>query len=394
MFFCAFDQSFSGVRIIFPVLLWLLIFSSGKDFKNFISDLKSSKVFLLLLFFFLAIHGTSLLYTLNFTYGLSKFYGIFFNIILNVLALRFILVNFAKDFLRKIVEVILFSGAVLTLISILAGPFSSFYDEYMQMKIFGINLWSHVGFGRYMGFVFIVSFVNIIYLGFLKKLQFDKVFLLISFAGLLLSGLRAAIICSMFISAVIMLYSLKKRSVSILKISGFLIGGIALLLVASFFNNSFSILLTRFTQVFNIFQQENLSDGAISTRLHIYKNSVELFMQNVFIGRGLGSYYDESLFLLTKGLKYPHNIFIEYGIEMGSLGLFFIITLLIYIYKEVLKINSILLFVFLYFVLLSVFSYSIPFQTGMFSFMAFILLNEKNRIMIKNSINNLNSNNL
>lgn len=381
------------MRIIFPVLLWILIFSSGKDFKNFISDLKSSKAFSLLLIFFLAIHGASLLYSLNFTYGLSKFYGIFFNIILNTLALRFILVNFAENFLHKMVELILVSGTILTIISILAGPFTSFYDEYIQMKIFGINLWSHVGFGRYMGFVFIVSLINIIYLGFLKKLHLDKIFLLISFAGLLLSGLRAAIICSMLISAVIILYSLKKKNISFLKISWYLLGGVALLLVASYFNNSLSILLSRFTQIFNIFHLENLSDGAISTRLHIYKNSIELFLQNVFIGRGLGSYYDESLFLFTRGLKYPHNIFIEYGIEMGSFGLIFIIAVLIFIYKEVLKINTTLSFVFVYFVLLSFFSYSIPFQTGMFVFIAFAALNEKNRIMLQNSfksqINNL-----
>lgn len=367
-------------------MLWILIFTSGNNFKNFISDLKFSKVFLLLLLFFLAIHSSSLLYTLNFSYGLSKFYGIFFNIILNVLALRFILVHFANDFMRKIIEIILFSGAVLTLISILAGPFSSFYDEYMQMKIFGINLWSHVGFGRYMGFVFLVSLINIIYLGFLKKLHLDKILLVISFAGLLLSGLRSAIICTMFISILLILYSLKKKNISILKISGFLIGGVALLFVASYFNNSLSILLTRFTQVFNIFNQVNLSDGAISTRLHIYRNSIQLFLENAFLGRGLGSYYDENLFLFTRGLKYPHNIFIEYGIELGSLGLLFILIALIFIYREVLKVNTILSFVFLYFVLLSMFSYSIPFQTGMFSFMAFISLRKENIFILNNSL--------
>lgn len=367
-------------------MLWILIFTSGNNFKNFISDLKFSKVFLLLLLFFLAIHSASLLYTLNFSYGLSKFYGIFFNIILNVLALRFILVHFANDFMRKIIEIILFSGAVLTLISILAGPFSSFYDEYMQMKIFGINLWSHVGFGRYMGFVFLVSLINIIYLGFLKKLHLDKILLVISFAGLLLSGLRSAIICTMFISILLILYSLKKKNISILKISGFLIGGVALLFVASYFNNSLSILLTRFTQVFNIFNQVNLSDGAISTRLHIYRNSIQLFLENAFLGRGLGSYYDENLFLFTRGLKYPHNIFIEYGIELGSLGLLFILIALIFIYREVLKVNTILSFVFLYFVLLSMFSYSIPFQTGMFSFMAFISLRKENIFILNNSL--------
>lgn len=381
------------MRLAFPVLLWILIISSGSDFKKFITDLKSSRAFLLLIFFFLIIHAASLLYSSNFTYGLSKFYGIFFNIILNILALRFILVNFTEDFIRKMVELILFSGAALTIISILAGPFASFYDEYMQMKILGINLWSHVGFGRYMGFVFIVSLINVIYLGFLKKLHFDKIFLLISFTGLLLSGLRAAIICSILISAIIILYSLKRKNVSILKISGFLIGGIVFLLIASYFNNSISLLLNRFTQVFNIFHLENLSDGAISTRIHIYKNSIQLFLENIFIGRGLGSYYDESLFIYTRGLKYPHNILLEYGIELGSLGLIFIIAVLIFIYKEVLRINTILSFVFLYFILLSFFSYSIPFQTGMFAFIAFVGLNENNRILLKNSfksqINNL-----
>lgn len=273
----------------------------------------------------------------------------------------------------------------MTSISIIAGPFSSFYDEYTQMKLFGINLWSHVGFGRYMGFVLIVALVNILYTGYFKFFHIDKILLVISFSGLMLSGLRSAIVCSLFISLVILIASMKKRNISLLKITGFLTAGVLLLLVAAYFNNSLSILLARFTQVFNIFHQENLSDGAISTRLHIYKNSFQLFLQNVFWGRGLGSYYDERLFEFTRGLKYPHNILIEYGIELGTFGILFILTALILIYKNVLKVSKILSFVFLYFVLLSLFSYSIPFQTGMFSFIAFISLKEENLTLLKKS---------
>jgi hypothetical protein len=366
-------------------LLWILILTSDIQFKNFLNDLKSSKLFPTVLILFIAFHGTSLIYSVNFTYGLSKFYGILFNLLLNILALRFIIVNFSPDIFKKLVEVILFAGAGLTFISILAGPFTSFYDEYLQMKIWGINLWSHVGYGRFMGLVFIVSLINITYLNFLKKFHLDKIFLILSFAGLMLSGLRSAIICSMFISAVIFFYSIRRKNISLLKISGFLAGGMMLLVIAAYFNDSLSILLSRFTQVFNVFHQENLSDGAISTRLHIYKNSFDLFLQNIYIGRGLGSYYDESLFLYTRGLKYPHNIFIEYGIELGILGVIFIATMLAYIYKSVFKVNTILSFVFLYFVLLSMFSYSIPFQTGMFSFLAFIALKDENIRLVRNT---------
>lgn len=237
-----------------------------------------------------------------------------------------------------------------------------------------------------MGFVFIVSLVNIIYLGFLKKKQLDKLFLLIGFSGLFLSGLRGAIVCSMVISAIILIHSLKEKNISVIKIGAFLFGGLLVLLVAAYFNNSFSILLSRFTQVFNIFHQQDLSDGAISTRLHIYKNSFELFLQNPIVGRGLGGYYDNALFQFTRGLKYPHNIVIEYAIELGTLGLIFIAVVLSIIFKSVLKINTVLSFIFLYFILLSMFSYSIPFQTGMFSFIAFVALNEKNIMKIKNSI--------
>ncbi len=287
--------------------------------------------------------------------------------------------------LKRIIEVILLSGIVLTIISVCAGPFASFYDEYEQTKLFGINLWSHVGFGRYMGFVFIVSLINIIYLRYLKRFQTDKIFFLFNFAGLLLSGLRSAIICSLIISTIIIIYSLKKRNVSLVRILLFLAGGIIILIAAAYFNNSFFILAQRFSQVLNVFHQENLSDGAISTRLHIYKNSFELFLQNIFFGRGLGGYYDDKLYEFTRGLKYPHNIFIEYAIELGSIGLVFIIAVLSYIYKQVSKISTVLVFIFLYFVLLSMFSYSIPFQTGMFSFFAFIFLKEKNINQLKTS---------
>ncbi len=372
--------------MVFPVLLWILILTSGIQTKNFLNDLKSSKAFPLLLFFFLAFHGFSLFYTHSFIYGLSKFYGIIFNLILNILALRFIIVNFSNDIFKKVIEVILILGVILTLISASSGPFISFYDEAMQMKIFGIGLWSHVGFGRYMGFAFLVSLINLIYFDYFRKYNLEKLIFLISFAGLILSGLRSAIVCSVIISIAIILYSLKKKNISYIKIITFLIAGVLVLFAAAYFNNSLSILFTRFSQMFNVFNIKNLDDGAISTRLHIYKNSFELFLQNIFIGRGLGSYYDESLFVFTRGLKYPHNVLIEYSIELGSVGLLFILTLLIFIYKKISQINLILSFVFLYFVLLSMFSYSIPFQTGMFSFIAFISLEEENIKLIKDSI--------
>lgn len=372
LFFCSFDTSFSIARTVFPVLLWILILTSGSAFKSYFKDLKSSPAFIIILIFFTAFHGLSLFYTANSSYGFSKFYGIIFNLVLNILALRFIIVNFSEDILKKIVEVVLYSATVLTIISMIMGPFVSFYDENLQMRFMGINLWSHVGFGRYMGFAFIVSLINIFYIGYLRKFQLDKFFLLITFAGLILSGLRSAITCSLIISAVIVIYSLKKKNVSLGKIFLYIGGGIIILLIAAYFNNSFSILFNRYSQVLNIFHQKDLNDGAISTRLHIYRYSFELFLQNVFLGRGLGSFYDETLYLYTRGLKYPHNIIIEYAIELGTLGLIFIISLLIYLFKKAQSINTILSFVFLYFLLLSMFSYSIPFQAGLFAFISFV----------------------
>ncbi|MBS1515393.1 MAG: O-antigen ligase family protein [Bacteroidetes bacterium] len=321
---------------------------------------------------FPALHGITLIYSSNFPYGLSKFYGIIFNLILNILALRFILVNFSKELFKKIIEVILFAGLLLTVVSAIRGPFVSFYDEYAQMKIFGIGMWSHVGFGRYMGFAFLISIINLTRLNFLKGFHLDKMLLLTSFAGLILSGLRSAIFTSLFASLLFLIYTAKDKKVSFGKIFLFIVSGSAVLAAAAYINNSFGILIERLSQIGNIFNQRNLSDGAISTRIHIYKHSFDLFIQNIFTGRGLGGYYDEKLFEYTRGLKYPHNIFIEYGIELGAAGLAFILAIIFLIFKSVAKVNTALVFVFIYFVLLSMFSYSIPFQTGMFCFIAFI----------------------
>jgi len=284
---------------------------------------------------------------------------------------------------------------VLTLLSASSGPFISFYEETMQMRVFGVGLYSHVGFGRYMGFVFLVSLINLMYFGFFKKYSADKVFLIVSFAGLALSGLRGAVTSSLVIAVILIFYTIRKknisksfsRNVSLLKLFSVLAGGLLLLTGIVYFNNSFHILFSRFIQMFNVFDVKNLTDGAIQTRLHIYGTSFDIFKQNIFFGRGLGSYFDESLFIYTKGLKYPHNIFIEYGIELGIAGLIFIFSLLFIIYKAALKVNILLSFIFLYFLLLAMFSYSIPFQTGLFSFIAFINLKEENIKMLRNVFN-------
>lgn len=69
-------------------------------------------------------------------------------------------------------------------------------------------------------------------------------------------------------------------------------------------------------------------------RVSLYSKAIELFMQNVFLGCGIGNYfYQYAEFTFT----YPHNIILEFMCELGIIGFMFFALFIYYVIKNILE---------------------------------------------------------
>lgn len=83
-------------------------------------------------------------------------------------------------------------------------------------------------------------------------------------------------------------------------------------------------------------------DMSFLVRLHMYKNAIEVFKKNIFIGVGPEQYGFNDFYLI----KYdPHNVLLSYGVSFGILGFLVIMSIFIYplyvSYRKRNKINAV-----------------------------------------------------
>ena len=84
------------------------------------------------------------------------------------------------------------------------------------------------------------------------------------------------------------------------------------------------VAMTTLSRVFVLFEPGmGLSGGA---RISMWLSSVSLWAGNPLLGYGIGSY--PIIMGCVDGRFYPHNIFLEIMVELGSVGLFFFVILL------------------------------------------------------------------
>ena len=81
-----------------------------------------------------------------------------------------------------------------------------------------------------------------------------------------------------------------------------------------------------------LFSAFNLGDTSVASRLSIWRSSLRMFFDNVFIGIGVGeeAFTEEFLKYAEDSVTAPHshNLFLEIGCEIGILALLFFIFLL------------------------------------------------------------------
>jgi O-antigen ligase len=248
--------------------------------------------------------------------------------------------------------------------------------------------WSHVIYGRIIGCTAVILLLFTLSRSSRKEVLFYSLVTSLAVYGLYLSALRSAFLGILFVGVVMLLFiilkplivsrkqnstlSLPKRNEGMIhQLTGILsIGAITILLILIIPKPA--IIETRFD---NLLQAGNLEFGGdppILSRIEAFELSKEIFFQYPLFGVGLGGFrnYNDNNF--SEVVKYPHNIFLEFTIEGGVIGLIILCILLFFIFKSVSRISVYLLIFVFYSLWLAVFSKDIPSQIPLWIFIAMI----------------------
>ena len=331
---------------------------------------------------------------------------------------------------RNIFEKQLVTIKVLSIISLICSVFLSI-DIFLQ-HLNGLGIFNNAPFdGRYNGFfeheaiaggyIQKFSLISILFLYILKKNFFNKFFVIIFFINILGLGILLSLdrmpYLIFFFSIFILLIILKNYRIQLF------VSLILTILLFQFFFNNYNIVKNRYLSLTgelellkiaklfkkNISEKSTLpkninkeDDNLKGDYLKIYNASLQIFLENPFLGTGLKSFLYECKKLQNNNTKnftcstHPHNIYLEILVNQGILGLLlfllFIVILIKNNYSKIIfsqitiekKLLSIFFFTILISELIPIRSYGSIFQTVNGSIFWFLLAIVSSKISLKN----------
>ena len=320
---------------------------------------------------------------------------------------------------RNIFDKQLVNIKVLSVISLICTILLS-TDIFLQ-HLNGLDIFNNSPFdGRYNGFfeheaiaggyIQKFSLISIFFLFILKKNFFNKFFITIFFINILGLGILLSLdrmpYLIFFFSIFILLIILKNYRIQLF------VSLILTIFLFQFFFNNYNIVKNRYLSLageLELFKVTKLFKKNISERsafskniskeddnlkgdyLKIYNASLQIFLENPFLGTGLKSFLSECKKLQNNNTKnftcstHPHNIYLEILVNQGILGLLlfllFIVILIKNNYSKIIfsqitiekKILSIFFFTILISELIPIRSYGSIFQTVNGSMFWFLL---------------------
>jgi len=303
------------------IILFLLLFIYYDLIKIKYTDFSILSILLLFLFFLYAF--ISITWSFNFNYGLYKLLGYSFDIIPTIF-LSVIL--FSSPGYLNSKNILLASqliGLGLFLLLFMQGGLN-FWDKSKNIFEFG-----HIGYGRFLGFAFLIG----IYYS-LTKFRGYKLIILsnsVILTGLVLSGHRSSLLGALFFAFVLFIYSLiskkfRTKTVILHYLSIFSLAVLFLYFIPIKFHESFSRNQNLLIKSYNDIQ----SDGSFNARLLLIDYSINAISKSPILGVGLGGFNSPDVLKNHSGiLKYPHNLILEIFTEQGAIGLLLFSSILI-----------------------------------------------------------------
>ncbi|OGV06624.1 MAG: hypothetical protein A2440_06570 [Stygiobacter sp. RIFOXYC2_FULL_38_25] len=304
--------------------------------------------------------------------GLQKFYLITVQLIPIIIITKLSLLTWNEQRTYAFIYSVLLIGFTASVIAIVLKPFNPFVAYH-----FSLNRWSHVVFGRFLVIPTVLS-LFLLYKSISTKTTIVNYFMVLLFCFTLISsGFRAgAAAIYLFLILCLIYNSLNQKSKflnpkSLLLIT--LIIGLPLLILL-FQPTNF---VNRISSLEQIAVGSSIEDGSITSRITAYKTAWLGGWGKPLLGHGLGTFQFANG-ELTRSLKYPHNIFLEFFYEMGLIGLIFFILLLLLIFNSIKKYGFWLISLYCIFLWLSLFSKDIPSNVLLFTGLAFIDFSKQN----------------
>lgn len=341
------------IKFISVTLLYVLIFIHYKIEKpDLLIHYNSSnfKRLLYTLLLLLLVFLLSLIYSENASYGLLKIINFLIGTIPAVLAFYYLIAAFNK-IPYKILFISLFAEVLILITAItIIKPFS--YDGSTPITL---TQWSHVIYGHFIAPVYILFFLALLNTKKKKYITFFAAGTFACFYGAYISGLKAAFFGIIIFTAFILFFYIFKKLLSIKNFTA-IISAIVLSVLFIFFIHPSP---EELSQRFNIFSPD-FDDVSTIVRLDALKISSDIFIEHPVTGIGFGGFKNYDNILLTNNINYPHNIFVEFAVELGLIGLLIFIYILYLIFTSTQKISFNVTIFFCFALWFAMFSKDIP----------------------------------
>ncbi len=295
----------------------------------------------------------SLFFTTYSRYGALKLLNIIFN-----LPILFIFKLYFESITYKNLKTILIILAIIIIVSffilILANPFIQ-----IETYSFKVTRWSHVIFSRVFSFMFLFLFSIFFYVNERKTLVLISIIIPIVLFEIYFASLRAATLGIIIFVVTSLFYIYKNRIVSQKKIN-LLIVSFIIFIALFFVVKTNSVVENRYEQVFNIGTDKLQENDGINARFIAYEKSIPIIKNNWLLGIGLGAFKGYGNDEYLDWIKYPHNMFLEFQVELGIFGSLFFLFYLVITFVKLKNISFQLLLIWLFALWLAMFAKDIP----------------------------------
>lgn len=321
---------------------------------------------------FLIFCAATLLYSSNGYFGSLKWINFILSFYPLLIGYYLFFISYSSErgriFLGILLLIILTSVPVI----VLSHPFA--YDGIYALSL---TKWSHVIYGRFIGSVTLLFLL--LYLSKFLMFSWKAVFPFFTFIFLLnlLTGLRASVLAIIIIVFALIVYAVVKKNY----VPGVVII-FSLFLSLTFFYMFPGLNQEAENRTENLIvysMGEDVADGPIQARESLYRTSIDMIKDNWVMGVGFGGFKNISFGYDAFLIKYPHNLFLEFWVELGLIGVVIFFLFLYKLFRGTYKISPLLGIAALYPFILSMFSKDIPGQTFFAIYLAIISLPKESK---------------
>ena len=349
------------IKTIAAIALWSIIITDIKISKfDFTEHIKTKyfKRLLIILSLFILILLISLSYSYNPSFGFQKLLSLTISTLPTILAFLYLLLTLNKERYYTFIFSIIIISILSVVLILIIEPFS--YDGSTGKSL---TTWSHVIYGRFISFVYIIILFYLLNLKSKKLIPTVSLFLSVIILGVYLSGLRAALIGIIVFTILILIIYLIQKKLNVINIA-FLIASIVIsFLTINILSTNDKILTERFNNLQDFKELRFNYDSPIHTRYNSFDVCIEIIKEKPLLGVGFGGFRDFGGNYFTNAMKYPHNIFLEFAVELGIPGVLLLLFLLYIIFSSARKVSIEVFIFFLFALWLAMFSKDIPSQS-------------------------------